>query len=135
MSDPVNVLDSLAAEAGLPKPSGEVWLAIRNDGLEGTAIVGRGRNPVGVDFRWGLFTQGSRVAPTLGYGTQPLQGCPESPSQFPRKGVSSPPTSKRLRQIAQGWSEATTLGAVRRHVQPRRGCAIGRHPSGMGNGV
>jgi len=135
MSDPVNVLDALASHEGLAKASGEVWLAIRNDGLEGTAIVGRGRNPVGVDFRWGLFTQGSRVASTLGYGTQPLQGCPESPSQFPRKGVSSPPTSKRLRQIAQGWSEATTLGAVRRHVQPRRGCAIGRHPSGMGNGV
>jgi len=56
-----------------------------------------GRNPVGADFGWGPPTQGGRVAPTLGYGAQPLQGCPESPSPFPRKRVSSPPTSKRLR--------------------------------------
>ena len=111
-----------------------------------------GRNPVGVDFRGGLPTQGSRVAPTLGHGTQPLQGCPEwvRPSArgirlavpigfggWPRSAVvvrpipvSPPhlrnsPTSKRLCPTAQGWSEATTLGPARPHFQPQRGCVSG----------
>jgi len=52
MSDPVNVLDSLAAVVGVPNSFGEVCLAIRNDGLEGTVIVGSGT----VDDPWDVST-------------------------------------------------------------------------------
>lgn len=36
------ILDSFAAQPLVATALGEVWLAIRNDGLNGTAIVGSG---------------------------------------------------------------------------------------------
>lgn len=124
MSDAVNVLDSLVAEVGVPKSSGEVWLAIRNDGLDGTAIVGSGT----VDDPWdvstaekfdyvmsqGAFAQKESLVIHLGAGlfrTKGGGGNGVLGAWLVRKGqrfVGSGVNSTRLMLASQPWNEVPT---------------------------